>query len=327
MKLKDFEMITPASKNDLTPRMKKLTVSLARTSLLPLKLHPAHPNGPCCHSMDTEDGEVLEALSTTKLAAFKADLTKTVVSEILGAMKDAGLTNLSTRHSTPRRPSPKVFSEHFDTTAHRQPAGPMSFAAAARQIARGDATPEHAARMVFRSTYPRSTIPGITNLYMRGYAEPGPLRYTIIRNALLTLGISTGVLDMSFIGKSVVHLLCDSSKAEFIQGRLTDKGVFLPAFDPLEVPDLVVSSSKSKEERAREGRQNCIKRLGGLFARGGTQIKSACLEGVDEEWQMRLEPKPRSLPKKKPNAMPPKYLVPQQCTPRMTEPLPYPAVL
>ncbi|KAI8849144.1 hypothetical protein BC829DRAFT_416969 [Chytridium lagenaria] len=198
------------------------------------------PTVPAATPMDTEDGEVLEALSTTKLAAFKADLTKTVVSEILGAMKDAGLTNLSTRHSTPRRPSPKVFSEHFDTTAHRQPAGPMSFAAAARQIARGDATPEHAARMVFRSTYPRSTIPGITNLYMRGYAEPGPLRYTIIRNALLTLGISTGVLDMSFHRK-----ICCSPPMRLIQSRIhtrtshRQRRFSSQHSTPLEVPDLV----------------------------------------------------------------------------------------
>ncbi|KAI8847299.1 hypothetical protein BC829DRAFT_418450 [Chytridium lagenaria] len=231
--------------------------------------------------MDTEDGEVLEALSTTKLAAFKADLTKTVVAELLTAMKDAGLSNHSPAIQNPRRPPHKIFSEHFDVNAPRRTVGPMSFAAAARQIARGDATPEHAARMVFRSTYPKSTVPGITNIYMRGYAEPGPLRYTIIRNALLAIGITSGVLDMSFIGKSVVHLLCDSSKAEFIQERLTAKGVFLPGFDPLEVPDLVVSSSKSKEERVKEGRHNCIKRLGGLYARGGHQVKLACLAGVD----------------------------------------------
>ncbi|KAI8829326.1 hypothetical protein BC829DRAFT_423986 [Chytridium lagenaria] len=168
---------------------------------------------------------------------------------------EAGLSTFPPLLPGSRRPVPKTFSENFDVNKPRQPSGPVSFAAAARHVARGDATPEHAARIVFRSTYPRSTIPGITNLYMRGFAEPGPLRYTIIRNALLTLGIESGVLDMSFIGKSVVHLLCDSSKADFIQTRLTNKGVFLPNFNPLEVPELVVSSSKSKEEREKEGRK------------------------------------------------------------------------
>ncbi|KAI8829577.1 hypothetical protein BC829DRAFT_423890 [Chytridium lagenaria] len=242
---------------------------------------PAVPTAPT-PDMETEEGEVEEAIPATKLAAFKADLTKTVVAELLTAMKEAGLVTPSTAFTNQRRTPPKIFSENFDLNAPRTP-GPMSFAAAVRQIARGDATPDHAARMVFRSTYPRSSIPGIVNVYMRGYAEPGPLRYTIIRNALLTLGITSGVLDMSFIGKSVVHLLCDASKASFIQERLTDKGVYLPNFDPLEVPELVVSSTKSKEERMKEGRLNCIKRLGGLYARGGQQIKLACLDGVDND--------------------------------------------
>ncbi|KAI8832876.1 hypothetical protein BC829DRAFT_422698 [Chytridium lagenaria] len=178
--------------------------------------------------MVEEEGEVFESISATKLAAFKADLTKNVVKELLVAMKEAGINKPSPPPHGSRRTAPKIFSENFDVNTPRPPPGPLSFAAAARQIARGDATPEHAARMVFRSTYPRSNISGITNLYMRGYAEPGPFRYTIIRNALLTLGIDSGVLDMSFIGKSVVHLLCDSSKATFIQSRLTNKGCVPP---------------------------------------------------------------------------------------------------
>ncbi|KAI8828639.1 hypothetical protein BC829DRAFT_424158 [Chytridium lagenaria] len=190
---------------------------------------------------DTEEGEILEALSSTKIAAFKADLTQTVVKELLTVMKEIGFTNPSSPHAGSRRQAPKIFSEHFDVNTPRPPSGPLSFAAAARQIARGAATPEHAARM--------------------GFAEPGPLRYTIIRNALLAIGIDSGVLDMSFIGKSVVHLLCDSSKAASIQSKLTSKGVFLPEFNPLEVPELVVSSSKSKAEREEKAAKTVLNDL------------------------------------------------------------------
>ncbi|KAI8838654.1 hypothetical protein BC829DRAFT_421172 [Chytridium lagenaria] len=233
------------------------------------------------NTMETEDGEVLEELSATKLAAFKADLTKTVVAELIVAMKEEGLARPSSS-TYAQRPPPPTFSVNFDVNAPRQTPGPLSFAAAARQIARGNATPDHAARVVFRSTYPRSTVPGVTNLYMRGYVQRGPKRYLMVRNALMAIGIDSGIMEMSFIGQSVVHLMCDSSKAAFIEKKLTDKGVFLPAFDPLEVPKLNVASSKSHEEREKEGRLNCTKRLGALYSRGGQQIKQACLEGLND---------------------------------------------
>ncbi|KAI8849145.1 hypothetical protein BC829DRAFT_416970 [Chytridium lagenaria] len=232
-------------------------------------------------NMETEDGEVLEELSATKLAAFKADLTRTVVAELIVAMKEEGIARPTPLPRT-QRPLPPTFSVNFDVNAPRPSPGPLSFAAAARQIARGNATPDHAARVVFRSTYPRSTVPGVTNLYMRGYVQRGPKRYLMVRNALLAIGIDSGVMEMSFIGQSVVHLMCDSSKAAFIEKKLIDKGVFLPAFDPLEVPQLNVASSKSHAEREKEGRLNCTKRLGALYSRGGQQIKQACLEGLDD---------------------------------------------
>ncbi|KAI8851124.1 hypothetical protein BC829DRAFT_415617 [Chytridium lagenaria] len=224
------------------------------------------------NTMETEDGEVLEELSATKLAAFKADLTKTVVAELIVAMKEEGLARPSSS-TYAQRPPPPTFSVNFDVNAPRQTPGPLSFAAAARQIARGNATPDHAARVVFRSTYPRSTVPGVTNLYMRGYVQRGPKRYLMVRNALMAIGIDSGIMEMSFIGQSVVHLMCDSSKAAFIEKKLTDKGVFLPAFDPLE---------QIHEEREKEGRLNCTKRLGALYSRGGQQIKQACLEGLND---------------------------------------------
>ncbi|KAI8838656.1 hypothetical protein BC829DRAFT_421174 [Chytridium lagenaria] len=262
----------------------RLTRQPAQSPLNSLAHHPltaAIDN--TADGMDTEEGEVLESLSSTKLAAFKQDLTKTVVAEILVAMKEAGMTSPPLSSYGIRRPPPKTFSENFDVNQPRQHSGPMSFATAVRQIAKGNATPDHAARVVFRSTYPRSNVEGITNIYMKGYVQPGPKRFVTVRNALFTLGITSGILEMSFIGKSVVHLLCDSSKAAHIQECLTKKGVFLPGFNPLEVPELVVSSGKSLEEREKEGRVNCIRRLGGLYCRGGQQIKKACLEGFDDD--------------------------------------------
>ncbi|KAI8848714.1 hypothetical protein BC829DRAFT_417333 [Chytridium lagenaria] len=84
--------------------------------------------------------------------------------------------------------------------------------------------------------------------------------------------IETGVLEISFVGQSVVYFFCDD----------TAKGVLLPDFNPLEVPVLVVAGSKTKTEREAESRRNCARRLEAMYHHGGQQIKAACLEGFDE---------------------------------------------
>ncbi|KAI8828640.1 hypothetical protein BC829DRAFT_424159 [Chytridium lagenaria] len=233
------------------------------------------------NTMETEDGEVLEELSATKLAAFKADLTKTVVAELIVAMKEEGLARPSSS-TYAQRPPPPTFSVNFDVNAPRQTPGPLSFAAAARQIARGNATPITRRQSRIQEHLPSQHGPWSHQPLYAWLRSEGTKRYLMVRNALMAIGIDSGIMEMSFIGQSVVHLMCDSSKAAFIEKKLTDKGVFLPAFDPLEVPKLNVASSKSHEEREKEGRLNCTKRLGALYSRGGQQIKQACLEGLND---------------------------------------------
>ncbi|KAI8846726.1 hypothetical protein BC829DRAFT_445038 [Chytridium lagenaria] len=237
--------------------------------------------------MDEEDGEIQEPRLTTQLERIKADIIKAVSTELTSTMKDMMASRMPTP-SESRRSLPKTFSENFDVNNPRQKEGPPSFAAAVRQINRREATSDHAARVVFRSSYPRSQITGITNVYMRGSVPAGnmwPQRFVIIREALSTIGIKMGVVDMSFIGKSVIHLFCDEAHAKDIQHHLQNAGYLLTDFDPLEVPELVVASGKSKSVREREGRENFVKRLGAMYYRGGQQIKNACLEGVSDDLQ------------------------------------------
>ncbi|KAI8848143.1 hypothetical protein BC829DRAFT_444079 [Chytridium lagenaria] len=144
-----------------------------------------------------------ESSEDKQMAVLQANITKSVVSEVMAAL-DAKDSFASSSH-------PNDYPPHT--------CWDMSFAAATRQIARGNATPEHAARIVFRSTFPRSSI-------------TGPLRYVLSVTPLLTIGIETGVLEISFVGQSVVHLFCDDSKVEDIRTRLAAKGVFLPDFNP-----------------------------------------------------------------------------------------------
>ncbi|KAI8850369.1 hypothetical protein BC829DRAFT_442191 [Chytridium lagenaria] len=206
-----LEQVSRMSNHAKEAEIRRLTDPSPIPAAAPIK--PSIPAEPINAEIDMEeeDGEVFESIPATKLAAFKADLTKTVLEE------------------TPPQNTPPVWC----------------FEAPTQEVQSWD-----------------------HQLYMRGFAEPGPLRYTIIRNALLTLGISSGILDMSFIGKSVVHLLCDSSKAAFIQSRLTDKGVFLPAFNPLEVPELVVRTTNLKKNERWKG---------------AAIIKAACLDGIDDD--------------------------------------------
>ncbi|KAI8828432.1 hypothetical protein BC829DRAFT_424204 [Chytridium lagenaria] len=121
---------------------------------------------------------------------------------------------------------------------------------------------------------------------MKGSVSSGvmwPQRFVIILEALLILRIKDGIIDMSFIGKSVIHLFCDDAHVTDIKKRLQDAGHLLVDFDPLEIPDLVIASTESKTEREREGRENVIKRLGAMYHRGGLQFKQAWLHGVPED--------------------------------------------
>ncbi|KAI8828928.1 hypothetical protein BC829DRAFT_424092 [Chytridium lagenaria] len=155
---------------------------------------PVEDNG-----MEHEDGEVIEDLSATKLAAFKADLTKTVVAELLVAMKEEGFPR-PTPTAYARRPPPPTFSRN--------------------------ATPDHAARVVLGA----------------------PI--------LVVKFLGLRVFTCGDTSKEVPNVtLC---KAAAIEKKLTDKGVLIPAFDPLEVPKLNVASSKSLEEREKEVREQAL---------------------------------------------------------------------
>ncbi|KAI8828082.1 hypothetical protein BC829DRAFT_424260, partial [Chytridium lagenaria] len=148
----------------------------------------------------------------------------------ISAMKEEGFPR-PTPTVYARRPPPPTFSVNFDVNAPRQPTGPISFAAAVRQMPR-NATPDHAARVVLGA----------------------PI--------LVVKFLGLRVFTCGDTSKEVPNVtLC---KAAAIEKKLTDKGVLIPAFDPLEVPKLNVASSKSLEEREKEGRINCAKRLGAL---------------------------------------------------------------
>lgn len=52
------------------------------------------------------------------------------------------------------------------------------------------------------------------------------------RKALASIGIVKGVRTMSFIGKSIVHLLVDEEDAKHIRGRLNQVNMLMEDFDP-----------------------------------------------------------------------------------------------
>ncbi|KAI8838655.1 hypothetical protein BC829DRAFT_421173 [Chytridium lagenaria] len=229
---------------------------------------PVEDNG-----MEHEDGEVIEDLSATKLAAFKADLTKTVVAELLVAMKEEGFP----------RPTPTAYARRLHHL-------PFRFAAVSAKL------PEETPLL----TTPLESSLGAPILVVKSWGYES-LHAGIRPKRPQTLPYGqkcpSGYWHRLWRNGDELHwsISCsshvDSSKAAAIEKKLTDKGVLIPAFDPLEVPKLNVASSKSLEEREKEGRINCAKRLGALYSRGGQQIKKACLEVLTKHSPTKSESK------------------------------------
>ncbi|KAI8847298.1 hypothetical protein BC829DRAFT_444628 [Chytridium lagenaria] len=184
-----------------------------------------------------------------------------LVQDVIATLQESGLLQTSRPHPTvtPRGPPPPL------------PPPPGN-------ISRNSATASDAARIVFRSSFPRSTLTRLENVYFKASVPSGPLwpkRFLIIREALKTLGIGDGIIDMSFVGGSVVHLLVSSDKVDEVEEALRKAGRLLLDFDPLGIPDIPSNQGRSSSELKRSAHDNCVKRLGNLYSRGGQHTKDA----------------------------------------------------
>ncbi|KAI8829324.1 hypothetical protein BC829DRAFT_423984 [Chytridium lagenaria] len=96
-------------------------------------------------------------------------------------------------------------------------------------------------------------------------------RFVVVREALRTIGITSGVIDMSFVGSSVIHLLVDSAATDTITTCLRRHGFLLTDFDPLVVPphSIAPSLSAPSTDQVDGCRTNCIRRLAILLSRSG----------------------------------------------------------
>ncbi|KAI8833033.1 hypothetical protein BC829DRAFT_422655 [Chytridium lagenaria] len=131
-----------------------------------------------------------------------------LVHDVIATLKESGLLQVpqSPPVSAQRGPQPRIFSENFDISSTSSFVDtPRSYAAAARNIFRNSASALDAARIVFRSSFPRSTITRLEN----------------------TLGIKEGIVDMSFVGGSVVHLLVSNEKVDEVEEALRKAGRLL----------------------------------------------------------------------------------------------------
>ncbi|KAI8830710.1 hypothetical protein BC829DRAFT_449600 [Chytridium lagenaria] len=261
----------------LEAKDKELTMLRNKISLAPLAPKASSASNMTRWDTDTasemeevELGEVPEPKKVRKVLQRRQQL----VHDVIATLKESGLLQASRPPpvTAPRGPPPRIFSEHFDTsTPSSSTETSRSFAAAARNISRNSATALDAARIVFRSSFPRSNLTRLENVYFKASVPSGPLwpkRFLIIREALKTLGIKEGVIDMSFVGGSVVHLLVSSEKVDEIEEALRKAGRLLIDFDPLGVPDIPSNQGRSSAELKQLAHDNCVKRLGNLYARG-----------------------------------------------------------
>ncbi|KAJ3202200.1 hypothetical protein HDU67_000722 [Dinochytrium kinnereticum] len=241
---------------------------------------------------DQEIAHLRAAIASTAPEAGEAiptpqDARKMLILDVIAALKESGLLPVQPPpHPDPTdKPAARPTFVHPDPDPRHQ--GPTSYASAVRSIASRSATANAACRVVFRSTFPRRTVERIDNVYFKGSTGGSSLkgqRYVVIREALRSIGISSGVLDMSFIGGSVVHLLVDSAHTATITTALRKKGVLLPEFNPLSVPAHLAQDDHAAQARLEaDASKKCVDRLAILLRRSGPVKRDAVLRGIPEE--------------------------------------------
>ncbi|KAI8836321.1 hypothetical protein BC829DRAFT_421745 [Chytridium lagenaria] len=107
-----------------------------------------------------------------------------------------------------------------------------------------------------------------------------PVRTQLVRSALKKFDITSGIIDMSFIGNSVVHLLVDDNKRKYIEDQLTKHTLLLPNFDPLTLPTHLTQDANEATITALQvdAREFCIRRLAVLLKRSGPTKRAGVLQ-------------------------------------------------
>jgi hypothetical protein len=165
---------------------------------------------------------------------------------------------------------------------------PLSYSAALRQSLRPGARLSHAAaaRICFQHLHQRPLTTTFSNLYIRCYLpqqKAGGKRYELVRGALRSLGITQGVFDMSFIGKSITHLLVDAAFASDISAKL-GPDILLSDFDPLAQPAHTTDSHNT--QRSREA---FVDRIAILLSRNHGPRRTAILSAVPVDLLLDVE--------------------------------------
>ena len=83
-------------------------------------------------------------------------------------------------------------------------------------------------------------------------STPG-LRFIWIHQALKHVGISSGILDMSFIGNSICHLVANKADANEIEAILFEKQILIHNFD-LSVDPEHLSAVYTEQQQAANKR-------------------------------------------------------------------------
>jgi hypothetical protein len=166
------------------------------------------------------------------------------------------------------------------------PARPLTYSAALRKVTAPKAkiSPVVAARVCFEHTFERPPARTFKNIYIRCYVprtQKDKNRYKLVRTALTSKGVTTGVFDMSFIGKCIVHLLVDSAEHDSIVTKLGDD-IVIKNFDPLELPDHLHDAPEA-QQHLQKARNQYIERIAILLTRNSGTREQAIMRDVPED--------------------------------------------
>ncbi|KAJ3267441.1 hypothetical protein HDU76_011814, partial [Blyttiomyces sp. JEL0837] len=109
--------------------------------------------------------------------------------------------------------------------------------------------------------------------------------YGAVRSSLTAAGIESGVLDMSFVGRSVVHLLVEESACMGVKEFFRGRGFLMPdGFNPL-LPSGHANSTVDMGVLEKA----CVYRLARLYGRSRDRVKwDAVVRGFSESICMRV---------------------------------------
>lgn len=142
-----------------------------------------------------------------------------------------------------------------------------------------------------RAKRPKATAIGST--YIKCGRMMG-FRYAEVRQVMRDYGIGTGIIELSFLGKSVIQIFYDKAEEESIISKLQQHGRIIEGFDPTAKPQFADPEHRCYAQAQREELMairlaKLLKRSAGNEAMEAAIMESAKTDKMREEIKAKAE--------------------------------------